>query len=96
MSLFAHTCTVCGHSDLQHIVRSRTSEVDCGHGGCPCKRLDAMGPSELIPTFDSDGRRVERVLRPGERFGGGMPSLSACACDECQLAYADLGLDGAA
>lgn len=92
MAYIGHRCT-CGHSDLQH-TRDGTSNslgrCTAGAGGS-CGRICGPQPEppEVIPTFDSKGRAVERVIPPG----GGLPAmgdasvLKTCPCEACSALY---------
>lgn len=64
--------------------------------GCSHKK---KGDPEVVPTFDVAGRKVERIVAPGERLGTGLDNglgeqggggVTACGCAACKALYADL------
>ncbi|MDX3759299.1 hypothetical protein [Streptomyces sp. AK02-04a] len=91
MAYIGHRCN-CGHSDLQH---SQTGEGktlgSCSASFNPCNCGPIPEP-EVIPTFNTKGKQVERVIAPG----GGLPSASGnpvvktCPCDACTALYEQL------
>lgn len=94
MAYIGHRCG-CGHTDLSHIHDGTSDSLGAcaAEFGATCRRT--CGPltePEVIPTFDSKGRPVERIITPG----GGLPSESGapivktCPCDACQALHEQL------
>ncbi|WP_055696530.1 hypothetical protein [Streptomyces silaceus] len=87
MAYIGHRCD-CGHSDLQHAEDGTSTTLGrcAAEYGVTCSRTcGPLNQSEVIPTFDCKGNRVERVIVPGE----GLPSESGasivktCPCESC-------------
>jgi hypothetical protein len=81
--------------DIQHTVpkdpngrRSCTAKagLSCGRG---CRKNPRP---ELAPTFDCGGRRIERIVPPGEGLAteNGNSGVRTCDCDACKALYAEL------
>lgn len=88
MAHIGHRCS-CGHGDLNHLV-SATGKRACKSNPClrRCKRADQP---ELLPTFDTKGRTVERIVRPGDKLGAdGELNVTTCGCDACRALYTEL------
>lgn len=85
MAYIGHPCA-CRHSDIQHKISEKTGKRSCGSSPCDrrCRRSDT--PQQL-PTFDTKGHLVERIVPPGERLSGWVPT---CGCDACCALYAEL------
>lgn len=90
--LIAHRCTKCSHPDY----RRRETDPDGGRGPCDCGCRCDLGPSEALPTFDVAGRKVERFIKPGGKFGRGVDNglgntngfgVVTCNCDACKALY---------
>lgn len=91
MAYIGHRCD-CGHSDLQHTGDGTSDTLGaCSASFNPCGCGTTPEP-EVIPTFDTKGRTVERVIAPG----GGLPSESGnpvvktCPCDACVALHEQL------
>lgn len=93
MAYIGHRCQ-CGHSDLQH---TQTGEGDTlgsctgSFSGC-APRCGPIPAPEVIPTFDTKGRQVERVIPPGDglRSEGGGIVVKTCPCDACVALHEQL------
>lgn len=89
-----HRCG-CGHMDIHHTVpKDPNGRRSCtAKAGTSCGRGCRKNPrSEVAPTFDCGGRRIERIVPPGERLAseGSSGTVATCDCDACQALYAEL------
>jgi hypothetical protein len=67
----------------------------CAHGYCAAHD-PVYGPSEILPTYDTHGKRVAAIASPGtafRAFGKGVVDL--CGCHTCHALYTSTR-DGAA
>lgn len=88
MAYIGHRCG-CGHSDLQH----SDSDTCQANAGTSCGRGCTPDPeSQILPSFDAKGTRIERVLPPGDSFKsvGGVSIVTTCTCDACQTLHQQL------
>lgn len=81
MALIAHLCTRCAHPDIW-----RLPKTQCGNGPCSCQRC-TPGPPQLRPTYDQAGRKVERIIKPGDDLH---PGVHTCGCAQCKALYEQL------
>ena len=93
--LIAHRCPKCSHPDYR---RGETA-VDGDRGSCVCGCKCTLGEPQVMPTFDVAGRKVERIVAPGERLGAGVDNglgntdgigLRTCACAGCKGLHAQV------
>ncbi|GAA4059662.1 hypothetical protein [Actinomadura miaoliensis] len=84
MSLIMHRCTNCGHPDYR---RHRNDDGTLGRCDCGCRCTP--GPSELAPTWDTAGRRVESIAEPGTKAGRSN-GIKTCGCDDCKALFTKL------
>lgn len=82
MSYIGHLCTQCGHPDIWRLAQSGQG-TRCDSDGCGCRCTN--GQPAVRPTFDLAGRRVERIVEPGQPITRGMPT---CGCQDCNDLYA--------
>lgn len=78
MALLTHPCVKCGHGNY----RQQNGRCACG---CQCTP-DAE--SVVKPTFDVNGRKLQRIIPPGEKVG----VLASHGCDGCKALYAQAGV----
>jgi len=89
MAYIGHRCA-CRHGDLSHPV-SASGKRSCGCQPCTrrCRREETP---ELLPSFDTKGNAVERIVQPGGALatqdGAGGPRT--CDCDACRALYTEL------
>lgn len=77
MALITHLCSNCGHPGYFQ------SNGSCG---CGCKCTPLAEPT-VRPTFDEFGKRVERIIPPGESVG----ALKSHDCADCKALYERVG-----
>jgi hypothetical protein len=93
MAYIGHRCD-CGHSDLQHTGDGTGKLGACQASyGYSCGR--GCGPTpepEVISTFDSKGRPIERIIPPGDglKSESGAPIVRTCPCDACTALHSEL------
>ena len=78
-----HRCDKCGYPEEYHHPHVRAMEPWCAVDRAVIKQQ----PSELIPTFDTAGRLVEDVTKPGDIWPGGKPTVTTCDCESCWEYY---------
>ncbi len=91
MALIRHLCEKCGHPDYWR----GKADVNGNRGPCQCGCRCTLAEPEVVPTFDENGRHVERIARPGQRLGEdlegeGRPTVAMCGCEDCKALYAQL------
>lgn len=84
MALITHLCTRCGHPDYRRDLRSAAP------GPCTCGCRCTPGAPEVRPTWDTAGRRVERIMQPGEAM---CPGVVTCRCQACKDLHTQLTAD---
>jgi hypothetical protein len=88
MAVLTHRCTKCGHPDFW-----RGSSIDGRSAACSCGCT--CSPAEqpvTAPTFDLAGRPIDRLVKPGEKFGAEvMTNVTSCGCPACKAEYERLG-----
>lgn len=91
--LIDHRCPKCQHPGY------RRKEAESGRGSCECGCRCSASKPELLPTFDVAGRKVERLIKPGGKFGHGVDNglghaeglgVRTCDCAGCLALYEDL------
>lgn len=84
MAYIGHRCS-CGHTDLSHTGEGDKAQCTAVSGGSCGRGCTPAAAPELVPTFDINGRSVERVITPGDGLpneAGGF-TVRTCACDAC-------------
>jgi hypothetical protein len=87
VGLIVHRCKKCQHVNSSSHDGKACEIAVSGLGRC-CK-VCSWGPSTLIPTFTPDGRQVEGITKPGQRWCNGLPAT--CSCEECTRLYEEIG-----
>ncbi|MET9517007.1 hypothetical protein [Streptomyces sp. NPDC002994] len=91
MAYIGHRCG-CGHSDLQHSGEGPAGTCQAA-SGASCGRGCTPSPDpEVIPTFDTKGQPIERLIPPGEGLASmsGAPIVRTCSCDACAALHEQL------
>jgi hypothetical protein len=83
MALIMHRCAKCGHPDY-----FGSTVTDTGKRMCVCGCSCRPGKSEVAPTFDQTGARVERIAAPGQRLTD-TTNVIPCGCKDCQALHAE-------
>jgi hypothetical protein len=96
--LIAHRCINCAHPDYRRGLVDASGDrgpCACGHK-CTASQLSRP---QVMPTFDAAGRKVERIVAPGEPIGAGVDNglghtdgigFRTCDCEGCKALYARL------
>jgi hypothetical protein len=89
MAYIGHPCA-CRHGDLNHSV-DKAGKRRCNNNPCTRRCRKAETP-DLLPTFDSKGESIERIVEPGQKLAGESTNSGpqTCDCDACQALYAEL------
>jgi hypothetical protein len=97
MALIGHRCG-CRHTDLKHHRAADGTHLCAAAAGASCPEpCTGFGEAEAFPTFDINGRPVERIIPPGDGIhsqdaegGDGGIVVSTCGCQDCHALYRSL------